>query len=140
MPSPINFVVAPIVCKPIVKGQQYISMLEPLAGVTNQDTTPFTSPWQFIGAGSAMQVRLNLSKFMGTLSVHLETVGTVGNPPRLLGHFKQTPGMAGSVELSGPMPVCDDYVRVVATPGKGAGQTCDWTVTGEALVPFAPIT
>lgn len=140
MPNPTNQVVSPIVCKPIVKGQQYISMLEPLAGVINQDATPYTSAWQFIGGGSAMQVCLNLANFIGTLSVHLETVGTVGNAPRLLGYFKQTPGVAGSVEFTGPMPVCDDYVRVVATPGKGAGQTCDWTITGQAIVPYAPIT
>jgi hypothetical protein len=135
-----NQIVKPIVCKPIVKGQQNISMLAPLAGVIQQDTTPFTSPWQFIGAGSAMQVVLNLANFVGTLSVHLETVGDVTRPPRILGLFKQTPGSPGTVELSGAMPICDDYVRVVATPGTGAGQTCDWTITGQAIVPYAPIT
>jgi hypothetical protein len=140
MPKLTNHVVKPIVCKPIVKGQQNISMLAPLAGMTLQDKTPYTSPWQFIGAGSAMQVSLNLAKFVGTLSVHLETVGDVTHPPRTLGTFKQTPGVNGTVELNGPMPVCDDYVRVVATPGTGAGQTCDWTITGQAIVPYAPIT
>ena len=140
MSSPTNQAVKPIVCKPIVKGQQNISMLTPLAGMLQQDTTPFTSPWQFIGAGSAMQLCLNVANFVGTLSVHLETVGTVGNPPRILGAFKQTPGVTGSVELSGPMPICDDYVRVVATPGTGAGQMCTWIVTGQAIVPYAPIT
>jgi len=30
--------------------------------------------------------------------------------------------------------------RVIATPGKGPGQRCDWTITGQAIVPFAPIT
>jgi hypothetical protein len=140
MPKLTNHVVKPIVCKPIVKGQQNISMLAPLAGMTLQDKTPYTSPWQFIGAGSAMQVSLNLAKFVGTLSVHLETVGDVTHPPRALGTFKQTPGVNGTVELNGPMPVCDDYVRVVATPGTGAGQTCDWTITGQAIVPYAPIT
>jgi hypothetical protein len=134
-----NQIVKPIVCKPIVKGQQNISMLAPLAGVTQQDSTPFTSPWQFIGAGSAMQVVLNLANFVGTLSVHLETVGDVTRPPRILGLFKQTPGAPGTVELSGAMPICDDYVRVVATPGTGPGQTCDWTISGQAIVPYAPI-
>ena len=140
MSKQANQIVSPIVCKPIVKGQQNISMLAPLAGVTQQDTKPFTSPWQFIGAGSAMQVCLNLANFVGTLAVHLETVGDVTRPPRILGLFKQTPGVAGTVELSGAMPVCDDYVRVVATPGAASGQTCDWTITGQAIVPYAPIT
>ena len=140
MINPTNQIVKPIVCKPIVKGQQNISMLAPLAGMYRQDSTPFTSPWQFIGAGSAMQVVLNLANFVGTLSVHLETVGDVTRPPRILGAFKQTPGVAGTVELIGPMPICDDYVRVVATPGTGGGQTCDWTITGQAIVPYAPIT
>ena len=123
MSKQANQIVSPIVCKPIVKGQQNISMLAPLAGVTQQDTKPFASPWQFIGAGSAMQVCLNLANFVGTLAVHLETVGDVTRPPRILGLFKQTPGVAGTVELSGAMPVCDDYVRVVATPGAASGQT-----------------
>ena len=140
MPSVLNQVIKPVVCKPIVKGQQNISMLEPLAGVISQDKTPYVSNWLFIGAGSALQVSLHLANFVGTFFVFLETVGKVGNPPRYLAFFEQTPGVAGSVELFGPMPVCDDYVRVIATPGTGPGQTCDWTVTGQAIVPFAPIT
>ncbi len=140
MISPANQPVKPIVCKPIVKGQQNISMLAPLAGMFQQDTIPFASPWQFIGAGSAMQVCLNVANFVGTLSVHLETVGDVTRPARILGAFKQAPGVNGTVDLIGPMPVCDDYVRVVATPGTGPGQTCDWTITGQAIVPYAPIT
>ena len=140
MPSPTNQVVKPIVCKPIVKGQQNLSMLAPLAGVMHQDSTPYVSEWLFIGAGSALQLSLNLVNFVGTLSVLLQTVGDVTKPPRLLALFVQTPGEMGSLEVAGPAPVCDDYLRVVATPGKGAGQTCDWTITGQAIVPFAPIT
>jgi hypothetical protein len=140
MPSPVNQVVKPVVCKPIVKGQQNIRMLEPLAGVIRQDNTPYVGDWLFIGAGSALQVSLHLANFVGTFFVFLETVGKVGNPPRYLAFFEQTPGVAGSVELYGPMPVCDDYVRVIATPGTGVGQTCDWTITGQAIVPYAPIT
>jgi hypothetical protein len=140
MPSAANQVVDPVVCKPIVKGQQNLSMLAPLAGVTRQDATPYVSEWLFIGAGSALQLRLTLANPIGTIVVFLETVEKVGNPPRFLGVFPQIPGQEGTVELVGPMPVCDDYVRVIATPGKGNGQTCDWTVTGQAIVPFAPIT
>lgn len=140
MPSVLNQVLKPVVCKPIVKGQQNISMLEPLAGVLNQDKTPYVSPWLFIGAGSALQVSLHLGNFIGTFFVFLETVGKVGHPARFLAWFPQTPGVPGTVELYGPMPVCEDYVRVIATPGTGPGQTCDWTITGQALVPFAPIT
>jgi hypothetical protein len=140
MPNPVNQVIKPVVCKPIVKGQQNISMLEPLAGVIGQNHTPYVSNWLFIGAGSALQVCLNIANFVGTFVVFLETVGTVGNPPRFLGIFGQMPGEAGSIELVGPMPVCDDYVRVIATPGTGVGQTCDWSITGQAHVPFAPIT
>lgn len=140
MANPANQVVKPVVCKPIVKGQRNISMLAPLAGVIGQDTTPYASEWLFIGAGSVLQVCLNLANFVGTLCVLLETVGDVESPPRFLGSFQQTPGVAGSIELVGPAPVCEDYVRVIATPGKGAGQTCDWTITGQAIVPFASIT
>ena len=140
MPSVLNQVIKPVVCKPIVKGQQNISMLEPLAGVISQNSTPYVSDWLFIGAGSALQVSLHLANFVGTFFVSLETVGKVGRPPRYLSFFPQMPGGAGSIELYGPMPVCDDYVRVIATPGTGSGQTCDWTITGQALVPFAPIT
>jgi hypothetical protein len=140
MPSVLNQVLKPVVCKPIVKGQQNISMLEPLAGVIGQNHIPYVSDWLFIGAGSALQVSLHLAHFVGTFYVFLETVGKVGNTPRFLGWFIQTPGVAGSVELYGPMPVCDDYVRVIASPGTGAGQTCDWSITGQAHVPFAPIT
>jgi hypothetical protein len=140
MPNPVNQVVKPVVCKPIVKGQQNISMLAPLAGVTHQDKTPYVSDWMFIGAGSALQISLNLANFVGTIFVYLETVGSVGNTPRFLGYFLQLPGYTGTVEIIGPLPVCDDFVRVIAAPGVGAGQTCDWTITGQAFVPFAPIT
>ena len=139
MPKPNNQVVRPVVCNPIVKGQQNIRMLAPLAGVIGQDSKPYVSPWLFIGAGSAMQVCLNLSNFVGTFAVILETVGDVTRPARFLGSFKQSP-IGGIFELIGPMPVCDDYVRVIATPGNGAGQMCDWTITGQAIVPYAPIT
>jgi hypothetical protein len=140
MANPTNQVVKPVVCKPIAKDDRNISMLAPLAGVIGQDTKPYASEWLFIGAGSVLQVRLHLANFVGTLCVLLETVGEVRSPPRFLAAFRQTPGVAGSVELVGPAPVCEDYVRVIATPGKGAGQTCDWTITGQALVPFAPVT
>src|SRR5262249_14789462 len=124
----------------IVKGQRNFSMLAPLAGVIGQDTKPYMSEWQFIGAGSALQVRLNIANFVGTLIVILETVGDVARPARFLGSFQQMPWVEGIVELVGPAPVCDDYVRVIATPGKSSGQKCDWTITGQAIVPFAPIT
>jgi hypothetical protein len=140
MPNPVNQVIKPVVCKPIVKGQQNISMLEPLAGVIGQNHIPYVSDWLFIGPGSALQVSLHLANFVGTFFVFLETVSKVGNTPRYLSFFQQMPGVDGSVELWGPMPVCDDYVRVIATPGTGVGQTCDWTITGQAHVPFAPIT
>lgn len=140
MPNPVNQVIKPVICKPIVKGQQNISMLEPLAGVTGQNNVPYVSEWLFLGVGSALQVSLHLANFVGTFLVLLETVGKVGNPPRFLGVFVQTPGVAGTVEIVGPPPVCDDYVRVLAVPGTGVGQTCDWKITGQAIVPFAPIT
>jgi len=140
MPNALNDVVKPIVCKPIVKGQQNFSMLAPLAGVMRQDTTPYVSEWVFIGAGSTLQIVLNLEHFVGTLAVVLETVGDPLSSPRFLASFLQIPGVDGRVELVDPPPVCDDFVRVIATPGLGSGQNCDWTITGQALVPFAPIT
>ena len=117
-----NTIVVPVICKPIVKGRQHVSMLSPLAGVTCQDTTPYASGWLYIGAGSCLQLTLNLANFVGTIAVNVETARVPGGPLRSLA-----------------TPPCDDYVQVTATPGTGTGQTCDWTITGQALIPFAPI-
>ncbi len=128
-------VALPRVCKPIIQGGRSYSMLAPLAGVTGQDATPYTSDWLPVGAGAFLQLTLSVSRLAGTLSVVLETVGNPEtDPPRFCGAFPQT-NVGDTVKAT---MVCDAFVRVVATPGAGAGQFADWTITGDAILSGAP--
>jgi hypothetical protein len=131
-----NQLVPPVVCKPIVKGQQCYQMLEPLAAVTEQDATPFVGPWIPVQPGSAAQLTLEVDAISGTLLVHLETVGDVSRSPRVLGAFRAM-NEVGSVDM---IAVSDAFVRVLATPGTGKGQTASWSVRGKGFVPYAPAT
>jgi len=89
---------------------------------------------------SCLQLTLNLANFVGTIAVNVETARVPGGPLRSLATFKQMPCVVGEIlEIPLATPPCDDYVQVTATPGTGTGQTCDWTITGQALIPFAPI-
>lgn len=128
-----NIIVPPVVTKPIVKGHECFQVLGPLAGVTNQDATPFVGPWQRVRPGAALQLRLAITALTGTLLVHLETVADVKQPPRMLDAFEATNAI-GTADL---LAVSDAFVRVVATPGADAGQTASWTVSGKGFVPFA---
>jgi hypothetical protein len=136
MSNQSNQIVPPVVCKPIVKGQQCFQMLEPLAAVTEQDATPFQGPWIPVQPGSALQLTLEVAALSGTLFVHLETVGDVTDPPRILGAFRAM-NEVGSVDM---LAVSDAFVRVLATPGTGEGQTASWRVRGKGYVPYAPAT
>jgi hypothetical protein len=129
-----NSIVPPVVCKPVVKGQQCYQVLEPLAGVLKQDATPFVGSWTAVQPGSALQLTLSIAAITGTLFVHVETVADASDPPRTLGAFDATDAV-GDVSL---VAVSDAFVRVVATPGTGPGQTASWTVHGKGFVPFAP--
>jgi hypothetical protein len=65
-----NTIVQPVVCKPVVKGQQCFQMLEPLAGVTEQDATPFVGPWVpqssfHFGGQSGKSSRLSFRRKLG---------------------------------------------------------------------------
>jgi len=133
---PKNKVLTPVVCKPIVKGQQCFQMLDPLAAMVEQDATPFVGPWHAVQPGSVLQLTLTLSALTGTLAVHLETARTKGAPSRVLGVF-QTSYAQATAEL---MVVTDALVRVVATPGTAPGQLASWNVSGKGFVPFAPAT
>ena len=108
-------------------------MLTPLAGVTQQDATPYVSAWLPVGAGAFLQLTLKIAKITGALLVYVETVNDPKDEPRLCGGFKQT-NAVGSVHTS---MVADRYVRVIAVAGAGAGQSADWTISGDAFVPIA---
>ena len=126
--------------------RQAAAQLAPLAQVTGQDNTPYTSPWVQVPPGSFLQVQLHITNKVGNLVVHVETcsrctlVGGVNvnvDPPRVIGSFPQVAGKivapsACRQHLRG-VPLADNYIRVVATPGQGAGQTADWAVTGQAI-------
>ena len=128
-------VALPRVCKPIIQGGKSYSMLAPLAGVTAQGATPYVSEWLPIGSGAFLRLALSVTRLTGTLSVMLETVGDPDvDPPGFCGAFLQT-GVDGTVNAT---MTCDAFVRVVATPGTGAGQFADWTLTGEAILSGAP--
>jgi hypothetical protein len=126
--------------------RQAAAHLAPLAQVAGQDSTPYSSAWVQVPPGSFLQVHLHITNKVGNLVVHVETctrcevVGGVHvnvDPPRVVGVFAQVSGTilpaSPSVEPLRGVPLADNYIRVVATPGQGAGQTCDWAVTGQAI-------
>lgn len=134
-PPVATTVALPRVCKPIIQGGKSYSMLAPLAGVTAQREAPYTSDWLPVGAGAFLRLSLSLTRLTGTLSVMVETVGDPDtDPPRFCGAFPQT-SVSGTVKAT---MVCDAFVRVIATPGGGAGQSADWTITGDAILSGAP--
>ena len=133
MPNPA--IALPRVCKPLLKGGRYFSMLTPLAGVVAQDTKPYTSEWLPVGPGAYLQLTLTVKNITGTLLVIVETLNDPAtDTPRYCGNFAQT-NVVGSVNAG---MVSDSFVRVTATPGAGVNQTADWLVEGDAFLPFAP--
>jgi len=126
--------------------RQAAAQLAPLAQVTGQDSTPYTSPWVQVPPGSFLDVRLCITNKVGNFVARVETcnqcnlVGGVNvnvDAPRVVGIFPQVAGpilpAAPNVQSLRGVPLADNYIRVVATPGQGAGQTCDWSVTGKAI-------
>ncbi len=110
-------------------------MLAPLAGVFGHDATPYTSEWLPVGAGAYLQLTLTLASLTGTLSVILETLNDPEtDAPRFCGAFQQT-NVVGLVRAT---MVSDRFVRVIATPGTGVGQSADWSIRGNAFIPFVP--
>jgi hypothetical protein len=179
-----NTVAKPVVAHPALSGfvvrasgvspiRQAVAQLAPLAQVTGQESTPYTSPWVQVPPGSFLDVHLSITKKVGNFVAHVETCsrcnlveGVLVNvdPPRVVGSFAQVAGTIvpeapvpalgappaptlgvpalpvpparehpSSVEPLHGVPVVDNYIRVVATPGQGAGQTCDWAVTGQVI-------
>jgi hypothetical protein len=142
-PAVSGFVVRASGVSPV---RQAAAQLAPLAQVTGQDSTPYTSPWVQVPPGSFLDVRLCITNKVGNFAARVETcthcnlVGGVNvnvDPPRVVGVFPQVPGVilpaSPSVQPLHGVPLADNYIRVVATPGQGAGQTCDWAVTGQAI-------
>ena len=110
-------------------------MLAPLAGVLGQDATLYTSEWLPVGVGSYLQLTLTLTNITGTLLVLVETVDDPAtDPPRFCGFFTQT-NAVGSVKTG---MISDRFVRVIAAPGVGVNQIADWSIEGNAFLPFAP--
>jgi hypothetical protein len=133
IPPTVPIPVLPRVCKPIHQGGRSFSMLAPLAGVFGQDATPYISEWLPVGPGSYLQLTFTLSSLIGTLSVILETLhDPEADAPRFCGAFLQT-NVVGLVRAT---MVSDTFVRVIATPGAGVKQASDWTIRGNAFLPF----
>jgi len=127
-------VARPRLCKPSFQASKTYSRLAPLAGVTAQGATPYTSEWLQVAAGSFLQLTLSITRLTGTLSVMLETADSPTDVPRFCGAFPQTTGVS-KVKTT---VTCDAFVRVIATPGAGAGQVADWTISGQAVLSNAP--
>ena len=127
-----NRVLSARISKPVTKGRQTYRALVPLAGVTEQDTTPWQSAWLQVGAGAYLSLTLTLANFAGTLDVAIETVNDPAkDTPRPLGSFCQI-NTNGTTQLSG---TCDHYVRISATPGTGVAQAASWRIDGKAFPP-----
>ena len=142
IPSPLIHAgpVDPVVCPQVIqKGQAFVP-LQPLCGANLQTTGVQTSRWIALPAGSYLQLTLTVAALVGTLAVYLETCnqvdrsGAAVDSPRFLGAFKQTPGaaMPSAVQMEGEGR-CDNFVRVIARPGAGPGQTATWSITGRAI-------
>ncbi len=128
--------------RPTTKNQVTAMAGSPFAGQIGAGTTPYTSPWIVVPTGSLLRLALLLANLTGTCDVSLETIHNPDNPaaqPRAMpgGPFR-IPGSGGATEATfGPS---DAYFRIVYTPGTGAGQNCDWTVSGTAHPPsYAPV-
>jgi hypothetical protein len=127
---------------PYQQGGQSFADLQPLAGVTAQDTTAFTGPWIPTIPGSKLNAVLNLASLVGTLSVIVQTAqNAVTDPPTFCAGFQQV-AASGSPQVAPQVGegLTGSFVRVVATPGMGGGQAASWTITGKLVTPYAPIT
>src|SRR5262249_25099832 len=115
-----------------------------LAGMTGQDVTPYTSPWVKVHPGGYLDAKLTITKRVGTFFAYVETCHEVDlsgatpvavDAPRVIGGFPQVVGpiIAPNVQPFRGIALVDNWIHVVATPGQGSGQTCDWTVSGEII-------
>lgn len=140
--------VLPKVYAPTFANKQEIVPMNPLFGMVNQAAEVETSPWIRVPAGGYLQLSLEVTALApqpgATLSVIVETCNQVNakgvnvDAPRFLGSFQQNPTAAlpNCVQLSGN-GVCDNWIRVVATPG-ASNTAASWTVAGQAVVaPYA---
>ncbi len=135
-PGPIQPVIGPQV---VQKGQAFIP-LAPLFGANLQGTEIQTSRWIDLPLGSHLDLTLHVTALVGTMAVYLETCneldkcGAAVDSPRVLGAFEQTPGasLPSKARMHG-QSACDRFVRVIARPGAGQGQTATWRITGKAI-------
>jgi len=135
-------VIAPQVYPRVLKSQQAVIPLAPLAGDTGQGTTPTTSVWVPVPAGSFLEAQLVITALApspgGAICVHVETcnqvvAGVSVDGPRFLGSFRMAPdaGLPSSQPFIGN-GICDTFIRVVATPSP-ANTNCMWSVTGNLI-------
>jgi hypothetical protein len=127
----------PAQSKPIVKGNQAFTNLSPMAGMTQQDTSPYQSPWLQVPEGTVLVLVAAISALTGLLLIEVETASSAtpaDSDIRPLGSFP-CPSAPGSIErLFGPS---DSWVRVSATPGIGGAQVASWNVNGRAFFDYA---
>ncbi len=140
----MNTPISPAVGGVVVRSRRAAHALAPLAGMNGQDSTPYTSPWVQVPAGGYLAVQLVITNKVGSFCAHVETchradlfdgIPVAIDAPRVIGSFAQ---VAGPITSPNAQPLrgtalADNWIRVVATPGQGAGQTCDWTVEGEII-------
>ena len=134
--------IAPKVYPRVLKNSQALVPLSPLAGDTGQGPTPTTSVWVPVPAGSVLDAQLVINALApnpgGAICVHVETCsqvvdGVAQDAPRFMGSFRMAPtsGVPSSQPFVGN-GVCDNYIRVVATPSP-ATTNCAWCVKGNLI-------
>jgi hypothetical protein len=140
----MNTAISPAVGGIVIQSNRAIQSLAPLAGMTGQDITPYTSAWVRVHPGGYLAAKLTITKKVGSFFAYVETCHKVDfsgpipvavDAPRLIGGFPQIAGpiTSPSVQPFRGLALADEWIRVVATPGQGLGQTCDWTVSGEII-------
>ncbi len=126
---------------------------QPLAGMTAQDTTPYTSPIIKLAPGMLLELVLSVTNLApglavgGTLDIEIQDIANPSDPNEqwrpLAEQFFQAPSTPAPSAIA-PfvaklVSATRGYVRIVATPGKAAGQAATWQITGQGYVPGQPL-
>lgn len=128
---------------------------QPLAGfpaATPQDSTPYTSAWIQCAPGMTLELTLSVTSLLpglaigGTLDIEIQEISPAGLQPGstepvtlLTQQFNQPPSTpapsAGTPFVSTIVAPTKGYIRIVATPGKAAGQSAAWVISGRGYTP-----
>lgn len=117
---------------------------QPLAGMTGQDTTPYTTAFIKLSPGMLLELTLTVTSLLpggtvgGTLDIEIQDIANPADPleqwkPLDQQFFQPASNPAPSVGTpvtSKIVAPTRGYVRIVATPGKAAGQSATWQITG----------